>query len=98
LESLRINPEVAILGNTVSVKVSRNVSSKASFAISGFGNYTPYGEIASLTKEYYRRQCGLHLPMLPLLKPEFNSVKHAIDAAALILQPTLKQLRKSGRK
>lgn len=100
IESLRINPGVQILGNTVGVKTVRTVSSSVKARISGGTPCTPvnYGVIAEHTAEHYQRSCGLHLPTLPVVKLDFSSVLHAVDALSLILQPTLKHLRKNAQR
>lgn len=98
LATLRFTPEIVVLGNTVSYKIDRNVSVKCDTNVGNFAsNYAPYtirGEIVKYRYQYFCRRVNLSLPLFPLLQLEFRSVKHAIDAAALILQPLLSGKRR----
>jgi hypothetical protein len=98
LGTLRINPQCNILGNTVGLKVDRVISVKMSSRILGLSTtLRPLGTIGTMENAYYYRSCNESLPLLPVLNLNFKSIIHAVDAAALILSPTLKALMKAKR-
>lgn len=98
LGSLRIIPEIEILGNTVGVKVDRRVSIKGESVITTVNASTivrhSLPELGTYESSSYTRTVNEHHPYTPLLKLEFKSYLHAIDASALILQDILRKLKR----
>ena len=98
LGSLRVVPEVEILGNTVGVKVDRRVSIRAEATITTVDANTvirhSLPELGKYSESSYVRTCNEHHPYTPLLKLEFKSYLHAVDATALILQDILRKIKR----
>lgn len=96
LGALRFTPEITVLGNTVGIKIDRQVSVNVRSGVAGVANAprTPRGLFVAYQNNRYERKINQSLPSLPLFKLEFNSVNHAVDALALILQPILGKLRR----
>lgn len=97
LAKWRVQPEIQVLGNTVGIKVERELSILCRTCMNGFaykGIFTERGESAGFRRKYYERRCNQHLPSLPLFKLEYNKFIHVVDALALILQPVLGKIRR----
>jgi len=93
----RVQPEIQVLGNTVGIKVDRELVVLCRTCISGFAYkniFTERGESAAFYRKYYERRVNQHLPSLPLFKLEYNKFIHVVDALALILQPILGMIRR----
>lgn len=101
LGSLRVTPEIKILGNTVGVKATRRVTVTGKYTIASSSPLPPkIGEIPNCGTwdlEQYTRTCGEHHPYTPLLKLQFKSYLHTVDAVALSLQKILQLLPRRKR-
>lgn len=96
LGTLRLTPEITVLGNTIGIKIDRQVSINVRSGVAGIygAAKTPRGKFVAYRKTSYERRINQDLPLLPLFKSEVNSINHAVDALALILQPILGKLRR----
>lgn len=97
LGSLRVVPEIVILGNTVGVKVTRHVTVTGKVKTpTPAPVYTEQGlpDLGTYKVESYTRTCNEHLPITPLLTPDYKSYLHAIDSLALFLQKILRKVRR----
>lgn len=96
LATLRFNPQVRKLGNTVGTKLNRRAYCTGKMAVSyeGMANSVSVGILGVYTHDQYDRQTHVEPPTTPLFLPEFRSVNHTIDALALLLKPTLALISK----
>jgi len=95
LGSLRINPDVQILGHTLGIKVERQLTLNLSAYYSSDPNKKQLIEKVNLSHETYTRTVGSSPPALPLFTQfeGFTSAK-AIDSAALLAQNFLHYIKR----
>lgn len=100
LGAMRFNPYVHYLGNTVSQRVSRRVSTDVVTACAGISRAprTPRGKYTSYLRNHYSRSINQSLPSIPPLKLEFKSYFHLLDSLALVINPALRKLSQLRRK
>jgi hypothetical protein len=100
LGTLRVNPNVVILGNTVGIKVKRNISLKHCTAKNTnyvLRNTTPIGFVVSdsLTEEHYNRRCHVDMSYLPHFTwGRVLDLFRLVDSLSLIWQRLPKRRRK----
>jgi hypothetical protein len=92
LAALRQKPGITILGNTVGMKVVRDVTYKADGETGVSPNKVrrPIGVLGEYNKTSYSRSINQHLPLTPQLSLDFQSYYHLIDSLALSLQAALR--------
>lgn len=94
LGSWRINPGITVLGNTVGARVDRTLTMKSRFYNDDLSGLEPTVPVPDHVRRYYRRYCQYQVPTTPQLTLEYTSFNHLVDALALIIQPTLNNIKR----
>lgn len=98
LSALALPPHVRVAGNWVT-SVDRQTLTYASSDLTEYvasldrNVHGSFGGSVSTSQTAHRR-CNLALPPYPVILPEFSSITHAVDAAALMTSPILATLKK----
>lgn len=94
LGSLRVKPGVSILGNTTSRKLIRTITVKTQYNVNTTGKWFDVGE-GSCKLKFYHRTINADVPATPLfLALSRMDYLKSLDAAALILQPLLQNIKR----